>query len=84
MCRDYYSANLSLGGGEALCLALYRGVWTSWISTQQRLAVHFCLEAGDVAAAEVLAQVTHLLQLQEVDTQDLNGFYHLKDRDAQQ
>ena len=48
-------------------LCLYGGVGAAWFSTQQRLAVHLGLEAGDVAAAEVFAQVTHLLQLQQVD-----------------
>lgn len=76
-----YSAHLSLGGGEVLGLAQRGGVRASWISTQQGLAVHLGLQAGDVAAAEVLTQVAHLLQLQQVDPQHLDGFHHLHGRE---
>lgn len=59
-------------------MALYGGVGASRVSTQQSLAVHLGLEAGDVAAAEVFAQVAHLLQFQQVDPQHLDGLHHLQ------
>lgn len=70
-------AHLSLGGGEGLRLTLHGRVGAAGLAAQQRLAVHLGLEAGDVAAAEVLAQVAHLLQLQQVDPEHLDGFHHL-------
>jgi hypothetical protein len=39
--------------------------------------VHLGLEAGDVAVAEVLAELVDLLQLQKVDPQHLDGLHHL-------
>lgn len=63
-----------------LCVYLYldRGTGAvSFSSTQQGLTVHLGAQAGDVAATEVLTQVAHFLQLQEVDTQHLDGFHHL-------
>lgn len=80
MCRSTYGPYLSLGGGEALDLALYGGVGAPRVATQQSLAVHLGLEAGDVAAAEVFAEVAHLLQLQQVDPQHLDGLHHLQVR----
>lgn len=77
-CSPPFRSYLSLGGREALDLALYGGVRASRVATQQSLAVHLRLEAGDVAAAEVLTQVAHLLQLQQVDPQHLDGFHHLQ------
>ena len=53
---------LGLEGGQAG--ALHRGVGAPGVSAQQGLTVHLGLQAGDVAAAEVLAEVAHLLQLQ--------------------
>lgn len=71
------SPYLSLGWGDALDLAQDRRVRTSQVSTQQSLTVHLGLEAGNVAAAEVFAQFVHLLQLQQVDAQHLDGLHHL-------
>ena len=45
---------------------------------EEVLALHLPLEAGDVAVAEVLAQLLHLLQLQQVDSQHLDSSDHLK------
>lgn len=70
-------AYLALGGGDTRDLTLDGGVGAPQVSTQQRLAVHLGLQAGDVAAAEVFAQLVHLLQLQQVDPQHLDGFHHL-------
>ena len=42
------------------------------------LALHLALEAGDVSVAEVLAELLHLLQLQQVDPQHLYGPDHLE------
>lgn len=39
--------------------------------------MHLGLEAGDVAVTEVLAELVHLLQLQQVDTQHLDRLHHL-------
>lgn len=69
------AAYLSLGGGEGL--PLHGRVGAAGLAAQQRLAVHLGLQAGDVAAAEVLAQVAHLLQLQQVDPEHLDGLHHL-------
>lgn len=38
--------------------------------------MHFPLEAGYVAVAEVLAQLLHLFQLQQVDSQNLDSSDH--------
>lgn len=70
-------AYLTLGGGHAGDLALHGGVGAAQVSAQQGLAVHLGLQTGDVAAAEVLAQLVHLLQLQQVDPQHLDGLHHL-------
>ena len=48
------------------------------VRAQQVLALHFALEAGDVAVAEVFAQLLHLFQLEQVNSQHLNRFYHLQ------
>lgn len=70
-------AYLTLGGGDTRDLTLDRRVGASQVSTQQSLTVHLGLQAGDVAAAEVFAQLVHLLQLQQVNPQHLDGFHHL-------
>ena len=46
------------------------------LSPQQVLTLHLPFQAGDVAVAEVLAQLLHLLQLQQVDPQHLDGADH--------
>lgn len=48
------------------------------VGAQKILALHFTLEAGNVAVAEVFAQLLHLLQLKQVNSKHLNGFYHLQ------
>jgi len=45
---------------------------------EEVFALHLPLEAGDVSVAEVLAELLHLLQLQQVDPQHLDGPDHLK------
>ena len=47
------------------------------VIAKQVVAVHLGLEAGDVAVAEVLAELVDLLQLQKVDSQHLDGLHHL-------
>ena len=47
------------------------------IAAQQILALHLALEAGDVTVAEVLAELLHLLQLEQMDPQHLDGLDHL-------
>ena len=41
------------------------------LGPQQVLTLHLPLQAGDVAVAEVFAQLLHLLKLQQVDPQHL-------------
>lgn len=48
------------------------------LGPQEVLTLHLALEAGDVAVAEVLAQLLHLLQLQQVDAQHLDCLDHLR------
>ena len=48
------------------------------VGAEEVFALHLALEAGDVAVAEVLAQLLHLLQLEQVYSQHLDGFDHLK------
>lgn len=43
-----------------------RGV-VAVLSPQEVLALHLALQTGNVPVAEVLAQLLHLLQLQQVD-----------------
>lgn len=55
------------------------------VIAKQVVAVHLGLEAGDVAVAEVLAELVNLLQLQKVDPQHLDGLHHLRrERQSQQ
>jgi hypothetical protein len=42
------------------------------------LTLHLALETGDVSVAEILAELLHLLQLQQVDPQHLDRSDHLK------
>lgn len=71
-------AYLALGGGHTRNLTLDWRVGAPQVSAQQGLTVHLGLQAGDVAAAEVFAQLVHLLQLQQVNPQHLDGFHHLE------
>lgn len=48
------------------------------VAAQQVLALHLALQTRDVPVAEVLAQLLHLLQLQQMDTQHLYRFDHLQ------
>lgn len=59
-------------------LGLDGGVRASGLSAQERLAVHFRFQTGDVATAEVFAELVHLLQLEKVDPQHLDRFHHLE------
>jgi len=46
------------------------------LRAQKVLTLHLALEASDVPVAEILAQVLHLLQLEEVDAKHLDGPDH--------
>ena len=46
------------------------------LTTQQVLTLHLPLQARDVPVAEVFAQLLHLLQLQQVDPEHLDGADH--------
>ena len=48
------------------------------VASKQVLALHLALEAGDIAVAEILAQLLNLLQLKQVDSQHLDRSYHLQ------
>lgn len=54
-----------------------RRVGSSQVIPQEVVAVHLCLEAGDVTVAEIFTELIDLLQLQQVDPQHLNGLHHL-------
>lgn len=69
-------------GGAAAPRAAVVAVVAAVIGAEEVLALHLALEAGDVAVAEVLAQLLHLLQLEQVYSQHLDGFDHLKNEDA--
>ena len=58
-------------------LCVSRRVWIVRLRPQQGVRVHLGPQAGNVARAEVLTQVTDLLQLQQVDTQHLQSPHHL-------
>jgi hypothetical protein len=45
---------------------------------EEILALHLALETGDVSVAEILAELLHLFQLQQVDPQHLDCSDHLK------
>lgn len=47
------------------------------IGTQQVLRLHLAFQTRNVPVTEVLTQLLHLLQLQQVDPQHLYGLYHL-------
>ena len=47
------------------------------VAPEEVLALHLALEARDVAVAKVVAQLLHLLQLEEVYPEDLNRLDHL-------
>lgn len=59
-------------------LGLHWGVRTSRLPTQQGLAVHFCLQTGNVPTTEVFTELVHLLQFKKMNTQDLDCFHHLE------
>lgn len=46
------------------------------VRPQQVLRLHLAAQAGDVARAKVLAQLLHLLQLEQVYSQHLQRLYH--------
>lgn len=48
------------------------------IAAQQILALHLALETGYVTVAEIFAELLHLLQLQKVNSQHLDGLDHLR------
>ncbi len=49
---------------------------------EEILALHLALETSDVSVAEILAELLHLLQLQQVDPQHLDRSDHLKKEGA--
>jgi hypothetical protein len=49
---------------------------------EEILALHLALETGDVSVAEILAELLHLLQLQQVNPQHLDRSDHLKKEGA--
>ena len=63
---------LLTGSGQAALVAVVAAA----LGPQQVLTLHLPLQAGDVAVAEVLAEVLHLLQLQQVDPEHLDGANH--------
>ena len=65
------------GGAAPAAARAVVAVVAAVVAPEEVLALHLALEAGDVAVAKVLAEVLHLLQLQEVYPQDLNRLDHL-------
>lgn len=56
---------------------LVGGVGSPEIIPEQVIAVHLGFEAGDVTVTKVLAEFIDFLQLQQVDSQDLDCLHHL-------
>ena len=67
-------------GGAAAPRAAVVAVVSPVVAPEQVLALHLALQTGDVAVAEVLAQLLHLLQLEQVYSQHLDGFDHLQQK----
>ena len=57
---------------------LVGGVGSPEIIPEQVITVHLGFEAGDVTVAKVLAELVDFLQLQQVDSQDLDCLHHLR------
>lgn len=57
---------------------LVGGVGPPEIIPEQVVAVHLGFEAGDVTVTKVLAEFIDFLQLQQVDSQDLDCLHHLR------
>lgn len=56
---------------------LVGGVGPPEVIPEQVITVHLGFEAGDVAVTKVLAEFIDFLQLQQVDSQDLDCLHHL-------
>lgn len=56
---------------------LVGGIGPPEIIPEQVVAVHLGFEAGDVTVTKVLAEFIDFLQLQQVDSQDLDCLHHL-------
>lgn len=57
---------------------LVGGVGSPEIIPEQVITVHLGFEAGDVTVTKVLAEFIDFLQLQQVDSQDLDCLHHLR------